>query len=245
MPVLRSATQRIWLTGLAASGATVTVGVSIFLYIVNLPDAVLPLRDPTPLNVAVTLALTGCVALLVTVIGNSFARTLAQQRRRTRLAWLRALIVDDALEKIQARRLHERTHATPAPPPPAPLGLSDEERTELAADWLRYLGFAIEIDALRGRTVDIHTEQLVARVVGEQEDAKRAMRQAARARVDQGRIAAVFLPDTPPAPLLTAACQAELAVLVMSPEEGSLIGLNEQAMDVLGIGREAPSAAKV
>lgn len=237
----RSTAQRIWLVFMAvslvlvATSAAILFGVAIFV-----PKSELPLRDPAPVNLAAMLGVSGIIGLLITVIGNSLARTRSERRRSHLLQQLPHVVIDQAIDEVHVRRASEHEHADPPPPLPSPLGVSDAERVKLAAQWLRYFGVAVEVDLRRASGADIHAERLVARVIQEREDPKAAMRDVASLARESTRTAAAFLCELPAESLLDAARAARLAVFVMSPEDGSLLALSDEAAEILLAERADP-----
>jgi len=233
MPRRRSTAQRIWLcliTGsliLVAAGAAVLFGIAGFV-----PKSELPLQDTAPAHLAAVLAVTGIIGLLIALVGNSLARTQADHRRSHLLQHLPNLVLEEAMDEVLLRRAHEREQVDPRPPLPAPLGVSDVGRVNLAANWLSYFGIATEVDVRRGSGADVHAEHLLARVVQEHEDPKAAMRDIATLAMEPPRIPTAFLSALPPDALLSAAREAGLAVFVMCAEEGSIIALSDEAVEI-------------
>jgi len=221
----------------------VSTSVTIMFWVATfVPKSELPLRDPAPALLAATLGITGIISLLLSVIGNSLARTRAERLRSRLLEQLPSVVLDQAIDEVHVRREHEREHADPRPPLPSPLGVSDADRVEFAAQWLRYFGVAVEVDMRGASGADIHAERLLARVVQEHEDPKAAMRDIASLARDSARTAAAFLNELPLETLLDAARAAKLAVFVMSPEDGSLFALSDEAGEILRAGQADPIA---
>lgn len=237
----RSTAQRIWLSLMAvslvlvATAAAIVFGIAIFV-----PKSELPLRDPAPAYLAAFLGIGGIIGFLISVIGNSLARTRAERLRTDVLQRLPGVVLDQAMDEVRTRRTHEREHADARPPLPAPLGVTDGERVEFAAQWLRYFGVTVEVDLRRSSGADIHAEHLVARVVQEAEDPKPAMRDIATLARESTRTPTAFLNELPTEALLDAARAAKLAVFVMSPEDGSLFALSDEAGEILHAERADP-----
>jgi len=80
------------------------------------------------------------------------------------------------------------------------------------------------------------------RVVQEHEDPKTAMRDIASLARDSARTATAFLHELPTEALFDAARAAKLAVFVMSPEDGSLFALSDEAGEILSADRADPVA---
>jgi len=228
---------------MAASIALVSTSAAMLFWLATfVPRAELPLRDPAPANLAAVLGITGIISLLIAVIGNSLARTRAERLRSRLLGQLPTVVLEQAIDEVHVRREREREHATPQPPRPSPLGVSNAERVEFAAQWLRYVGVEVEVDLRADTRADIYAEHLVARVVQENEDPKTAMRDVASLAKDSAQTATAFLNELPAEELLDAARAAKLAVFVMSPEDGSLFALSDEAGEILSAQRADPVA---
>lgn len=237
----RSTTQRIWLGLMAISVVLVSTSAAIVFGLATLvPKSELPLRDPVPANLAAFLGITGIISLLISVIGNSLARTRAERLRSRLREQLPSVVLEQAIEEVRVRRAREREHADPRPPLSSPLGVSDAERVEFAAQWLRYFGVDVEVDMRAASGANIHAERLVVCVVQEHEDAKTAMRDIASLAKDSARTATAFLNELPAETLLDAARAAKLAVFVMAPEDGSLFALSDEASEILRGARADP-----
>lgn len=231
-----SIAQRVWMTLLVLC-ALVTILPAAFVWAApSLGVEIAQPVAPTLLWTVVAIWLGAAVGTLLAVVAGAISRGRARRTRSAELVSLRQVVLTEGLRTIDMRRdLARMERATPPAPSKLPYGVSTRGRVELAAAWLRHLGSATTVAAVRTEGIDITCRRYVVRVVQEGEDAAAAVREvagvAAARAYPQG---VVFLPGPPPsADIVRFADQTKTALLVLGAEGGTLNPANVAGQELL------------
>ncbi|UYK40829.1 hypothetical protein [Microbacterium terricola] len=246
-PTRRSGAQRFWLTTLAVCSTIAGSGLVALGASLGLSAAGVDLPPISRQNLAIA-AVTWLVALLgvaISIIGNAISRTRAVAARADQSTHLHRVALHEGVARVNSRRGEARTFGSLPPAPGAqPYGISERGAVDLAAAWLRHLGCAPTVSAVRTEGIDIRFGTCLVRVASRDEDAAASVRELAGSVAAHPNARGVaFFTRALGEDVTSFADRAGIALLVMNPVAGSLHGANLEGREIMKVSQRATERA--